>query len=110
MRKLFIFSLLIINSFNLVFAQEFVLSDRIREAREAAKREEIKEKVSNIQPINIKEELGVKRGKKLYDLDKKATIRFSHENPIIKKVYDDFFEKPNSHKAHELLHTDHTKK
>ena len=56
MRKLFIFSLLIINSFNLVFAQEFVLSDRIREAREAAKREEIKEKVSNIQPINIKEE------------------------------------------------------
>ena len=56
MRKLFIFSLLIINSFNLVFAQEFVLSDRIREAREAAKREEIKEKVSNIQPVNIKEE------------------------------------------------------
>ena len=56
MRKLFIFSLLIINSFNLVFAQEFVLSDRIREAREAAKKEEIKEKVSNIQPVNIKEE------------------------------------------------------
>lgn len=52
MRKLFIFSLLIINSFNLVFAQEFVLSDRIREAREAAKREEIKEKVSNIKPVN----------------------------------------------------------
>ena len=52
MRKLFILSLLVINSFNLVFAQELVLSDRIREAREAAKKEEIKEKVSNIKPIN----------------------------------------------------------
>ena len=56
MRKLFILSLLVINSFNLVFAQELVLSDRIREAREAAKREEIKEKVSSIKPINVKEE------------------------------------------------------
>ena len=52
MRKLFILSLLIINSFNLVCAQELVLSDRIREAREAAKKEEIKEKVSNIKPVN----------------------------------------------------------
>lgn len=56
MRKLFILSLLIINSFNLVCAQELVLSDRIREAREAAKKEEIKEKVSNIKPVNVKEE------------------------------------------------------
>lgn len=56
MRKLFILSLLVINSFNLVFAEELVLSDRIREAREAAKKEEIKEKVSNIKPVNVKEE------------------------------------------------------
>lgn len=55
MRKLFILSLLIINSFNLAYAQEFVLSDRIREAREAAKQQQIKEKVSNIQPVNIKD-------------------------------------------------------
>ena len=55
MRKLFILSLLIINSFNLVCAQELVLSDRIREAREAAKQQQIKEKVSNIKPINIKD-------------------------------------------------------
>ena len=55
MRKLFILSLLIMNSFNLVCAQELVLSDRIREAREAAKKEEIKEKVSNIKPVNISE-------------------------------------------------------
>ncbi len=55
MRKLFILSLLIINSFNLVYAQELVLSDRIREAREAAKQQQIKEKVSNIKPVNIKD-------------------------------------------------------
>lgn len=56
MRKLLIFSLLLINLFNIVCAQELILSDRIREAREAAKKEEIKEKVSNIKPVNVKEE------------------------------------------------------
>ena len=56
MRKLFILSLLIVNSLNLVCAQELVLSDRIKEAREEAKKEEIKEKVSNIKPVNVKEE------------------------------------------------------
>ena len=37
------------------------------------------------------------------DSDKK--IRKSHENPSIQKLYAEFLEKPNSHKAHELLHT-----
>ncbi len=56
MRKIFILTLIFINTFNLAFAQELVLSDRIREAREAAKKQEIKEKVNNIKPVNIKEE------------------------------------------------------
>ncbi len=34
-------------------------------------------------------------------------LRFSHENPDILKMYEEFFEKPNSHKAHMLLHTEH---
>ena len=46
--------LLFINSFSITLAQELVLSDRIREAREAAKKEAIKEKVDNIKPVNIK--------------------------------------------------------
>lgn len=45
------------------------------------------------------------RAKALYDEDKAKTIRKSHENPMIKKIYEEFLGKPNSHKAHELLHT-----
>lgn len=41
----------------------------------------------------------------LYKYDKELTIRKSHENPFIKKLYEEFLEKPGSHKAHELLHT-----
>jgi iron only hydrogenase large subunit-like protein len=32
----------------------------------------------------------------------------SHQNPFIKKIYDDFLEKPGSHKAHKYLHTKYT--
>ncbi len=45
------------------------------------------------------------RAKALYDEDSGKALRKSHENPSIKKVYDEYFEKPGSHKAHELLHT-----
>ena len=37
-------------------------------------------------------------------------MRKSHELPAIKQLYDEYFEKPNSHKAHELLHTTYTKR
>ncbi|MBS4534553.1 [Clostridium sp. D2Q-14] len=50
------------------------------------------------------------RAKALYGEDKDKKIRKSHENPMIKKIYDEFLEKPNSHKAHELLHTHYTKR
>ena len=45
------------------------------------------------------------RAKALYTEDESKTIRKSHENPEIKQIYADFLGKPNSHKAHELLHT-----
>ena len=32
-------------------------------------------------------------------------FRRSHENPDIIKLYNEYLEKPNSHKSHELLHT-----
>ncbi|MDD2978654.1 MAG: [FeFe] hydrogenase, group A [Hespellia sp.] len=59
------------------------------------------------QPIHDGEELAFERGKNLYFLDKNADIRFSHENPDILKLYNDYFDKPLSHTAHGLLHTDH---
>jgi len=48
-----------------------------------------------------------KRAQKLYDLDASSKIRFSHENPEITKLYQDYMEAPLSHNAHRLLHTDH---
>ena len=59
------------------------------------------------QPIHDGEERAFTRGKNLYFLDQSATLRFSHENPDILKLYDDFLEKPLSHKSHMLLHADH---
>ena len=37
--------------------------------------------------------------------DEKLPLRKSHENPSIKKIYDEFLHEPNGHKSHELLHT-----
>ncbi|WP_297956518.1 NADH-dependent [FeFe] hydrogenase, group A6 [uncultured Ruminococcus sp.] len=56
--------------------------------------------------VDIREE----RAKVLYNLDKSMPLRQSHENPAIKKVYEEFFEKPGSHKAHEVLHTSYIKR
>ena len=59
------------------------------------------------QPIREGSELAGIRGNTLYRLDHKATLRFSHENPSVQKLYEEYLEKPLSHRAHELLHTDH---
>ena len=59
------------------------------------------------QPIHDGEELASVRGENLYFLDKNAKLRFSHENPDVLKLYQGYLEKPLSHKAHMLLHTDH---
>ena len=59
------------------------------------------------QPIHDGEELAGVRGENLYFLDQNAKIRFSHENPDVLKLYEDYMERPLSHKAHMLLHTDH---
>ena len=45
------------------------------------------------------------RAKATYAEDVSKSLRKSHLNPEVKKIYEDFLEKPNSHKAHELLHT-----
>jgi len=45
------------------------------------------------------------RAKALYSEDEKSAIRKSHENPVIKNLYDEFLGEPCGHKSHELLHT-----
>ncbi|MBK5253050.1 MAG: (2Fe-2S)-binding protein [Peptostreptococcaceae bacterium] len=55
------------------------------------------------QPISHDFEISLFRGSTLYTLDKKADLRFSHENPSIISLYE---RRPDL--VHEL-HTDHTK-
>ncbi len=50
------------------------------------------------------------RAKVLYGKDKKDALRKSHDNPIVKTLYSEFFGEPNSHKAHEVLHTSYVKR
>ena len=59
------------------------------------------------QPIHDGQELAHERGENLYALDRNASIRFSHENPDIQKLYRDFMGRPLSHRSHLLLHTEH---
>ncbi len=53
----------------------------------------------------IKNDVFGKRSKSIYTIDEKSTIRKSHENEYIKKVYEEFLNKPGSPEAHKLLHT-----
>jgi len=65
-----------------------------------------------IQPASIRNNVDLKalRAKALYNQDADMPLRKSHDNPVIKELYDSFLEKPGSHKAHELLHTTYTPK
>ncbi|MBQ8295626.1 MAG: iron hydrogenase small subunit [Clostridia bacterium] len=51
-----------------------------------------------------------KRAAALYSEDQSKALRVSHKNPQIIELYASYLEKPNSHKAHELLHTTYTAK
>lgn len=51
-----------------------------------------------------------KRMESIYSVDANKAIRKAHENPMIKQAYEEFLEKPNSHIAHELLHTSYKAK
>ena len=56
------------------------------------------------QPVKDGYELAFNRGKKLYFLDENSEIRYSHENRDIISLYEEYFDKPLSHKSHALLH------
>lgn len=58
------------------------------------------------QPTKDGCEFAEARGEILYGLDKFSDLRFSHENKAVKLTYEEFLGEPNSHRAHQLLHTD----
>ena len=64
------------------------------------------------QPASVRETVDLRavRAAVLYNDDAKADLRKSHENSAVKKLYDEYFGEPNSHKAHEVLHTHYVKR
>lgn len=64
------------------------------------------------QPFSVRNSIDLKkvRANVLYQADKNMDVRKSHENSIIKQIYSEFLGEPNSHKAHELLHTKYVKR
>ncbi|MDI6907102.1 MAG: NADH-dependent [FeFe] hydrogenase, group A6 [Thermoanaerobacterales bacterium] len=60
------------------------------------------------QPIPTDTEVRANRIAGLYRVDAAMEYRKSHENPALKKLYEEFLEKPLGHRSHELLHTHYT--
>lgn len=52
-------------------------------------------------------EILAKRAAAIYREDERKTIRKSHENPSIIKLYQEYLGEPGSEKAHSLLHTEY---
>ena len=65
-----------------------------------------------VQPASVRSftDLAAIRGQALYTADRNLSVRKSHENPAIKAIYEEYFEKPGSHTAHHVLHTSYVKR
>ena len=64
------------------------------------------------QPASVRNTLDLRalRAAVLYNDDINCDIRESQKNAAVWKLYDEYFGKPNSHKAHEVLHTHYVKR
>ncbi|MBR1761939.1 MAG: [Eubacterium sp.] len=65
-----------------------------------------------IQPQSVRDTVDLKaiRAKALYDQDAGMELRMSHESPIIKKLYDEWYDGFGGEKAHHALHTTYVKR
>ncbi len=65
-----------------------------------------------IQSGNVRNFTDIKslRAKALYEEDAALTLRKSHESPVVKALYEEYFGEYGSHKAHEILHTSYIKR
>ena len=50
------------------------------------------------------------RAESLYSIDERSVIRKSHENPILKKIYEEYLHNPGSEEAEKILHTTYHKR
>jgi NADP-reducing hydrogenase subunit HndD len=95
-----------------------VVLDRVREARKAGKDTpyhfiEVMACPGGCiggggQPYGVDNERRKLRIAGLYQDDRERQVRYSHENPEVIRLYDEFLEKPLSAKSHHLLHTRYT--
>ncbi len=60
------------------------------------------------QPYGITNQIRAARAAGLYEDDRDNTIRYSHENPSLKALYDEYIGKPLGERAHHLFHTEYT--
>ena len=65
-----------------------------------------------IQPAKVRMNMDLRavRASILYKDDAEETLRKSQDNLAVKVLYDEFLGEPNSHKAHEILHTSYIKR
>lgn len=61
-------------------------------------------------PVRNVTDIRALRAKALYSQDEAMTLRKSHDNPAVKKLYEEYLGAPGSHKAHEILHTTYVKR
>ncbi|MBN1781130.1 iron hydrogenase small subunit [bacterium] len=57
------------------------------------------------QPLTLEPDRIRSRMKRLYQIDRDASIRFSHRNPHVERIYETWLDHPLSKKSHHLLHT-----
>jgi len=62
------------------------------------------------QPRPVNDEIRLKRLQAIYREDEGKTLRKSHENKDVQKLYKEFLGGPLGHLSHELLHTTYTKR
>ena len=65
-----------------------------------------------LQPAGIRNfvDLRKERANALYEMDKGAEMRRSHENPLVQRMYKDYFGEPGGRLAHKTLHTSYKKR
>jgi NADP-reducing hydrogenase subunit HndD len=59
------------------------------------------------QPRMVSDEVRKARIAAIYREDEGKPLRKSHENPLVRRLYDEFLGNPLSHTSHELLHTEY---
>jgi iron only hydrogenase large subunit-like protein len=57
------------------------------------------------QPRTTTDDVRKARIAAIYREDEGKAVRKSHDNPAVRKIYEEFLGKPLGHTSHELLHT-----